>query len=47
MFEIYALIDPKSSKIRYIGYTSHSKRRLSYHLQACKNTREKKAEYIK
>lgn len=40
-FELYALVDPGSHKVRYIGYTSYGKRRLSFHIQACKSSREK------
>lgn len=41
MYELYALIDPKDSKIRYIGYTSNSKNRLREHINTSIKTRNK------
>jgi len=40
-FEVHSLIEPNANNIRYIGYTSYGKRRLNYHIQACKSSREK------
>lgn len=41
MYELYALLEPNNSKIKYIGYTSKPERRLTDHLYACLNLREK------
>lgn len=41
MIELYALIDPNTNKIRYIGYTTKVKYRLKQHINACLNLREK------
>lgn len=47
MYEIYALLDPKDSKIRYIGYTSEPKNRLNNHIRACLKSREKNCHRCK
>ncbi len=33
----YALVDPRDSKIRYIGITKHLKLRLTEHIRIAKN----------
>ena len=45
---IYVLIDPDSQKIRYVGYTSNSKRRLVEHLLPSKlKAKTHKNDWIK
>lgn len=41
MYEIYALLDPRDTNIRYIGYTSNPKTRLRDHMQSSRTSREK------
>lgn len=41
MYELYALIDPKDSKIRYIGYTSDPKLRFRSHISSSLKSRNK------
>lgn len=43
---VYAIIDPYSKEVVYIGYTMNYKNRVSYHLN-CGWEQNKKAKYVK
>lgn len=44
---IYGLIDPRTSEIRYIGYTPDLDKRLRYHIKDSKKEHNHKANWIK
>ena len=47
IYKIYALIDPLTDEIRYIGYTSKSlEKRLKSHIYDCNRTKSHKTNWI-
>lgn len=48
IYKIYALIDPLTDEIRYIGYTSKSlEKRLKSHIYDCNRTKSHKTNWIR
>lgn len=45
-YAIYALIDPRTDEIKYIGVTSKPEQRLKAHVGKCKKAKEGHEKYI-